>query len=59
MRQLYVPVYPDFQGAFEMSEKLKILVTGATGQQGGEVVKALLKNGHHVHALTRDRKSVV
>ena len=30
-----------------------ILVTGATGQQGGAVVDALLAKGHHVRGLTR------
>ncbi|MBS1516501.1 MAG: NmrA/HSCARG family protein [Bacteroidetes bacterium] len=32
----------------------KILVTGATGQQGGAVAKYLLKNGWEVSALVRD-----
>lgn len=31
-----------------------ILVTGATGQQGGAVVRALLQRGRAVRALTRD-----
>jgi len=31
-----------------------ILVTGATGRQGGAVVRHLLKNGWRVRALTRD-----
>ncbi len=31
-----------------------ILVTGATGQQGGAVLRALLKRGFTVRALTRD-----
>ena len=31
----------------------KILVTGATGQQGGSVVKSLLEAGHTVRAMTR------
>ena len=35
----------------------KILVTGATGQQGGSVVTALLKGGHSVRATTRNPKS--
>ena len=30
-----------------------ILVTGATGQQGGAVARALLAGGHKVRALTR------
>ena len=36
-----------------MSEKRTILVTGATGQQGGAVAHALLRHGHAVRALTR------
>lgn len=36
-----------------MSKPLSVLVTGATGQQGGEVARALLKKGHKVRALTR------
>ncbi len=31
-----------------------ILVTGATGQQGGAVARALLDGGHAVRAMTRD-----
>lgn len=31
-----------------------ILVTGATGQQGGATVRALLADGRHVRALVRD-----
>ena len=54
-----------------MSKKLAVVVTGATGQQGGAVVKNLLERGHEVRAVTRntdsakaralakDRKSVV
>jgi uncharacterized protein YbjT (DUF2867 family) len=34
-----------------------ILVTGATGQQGGATVKHLLAKGFKVRALTRNRKS--
>jgi uncharacterized protein YbjT (DUF2867 family) len=40
-----------------MASKLKILVTGATGQQGGAVAGALLSRGHHVRALTRSPDS--
>ncbi|MBN2532725.1 MAG: NmrA/HSCARG family protein [Spirochaetales bacterium] len=36
-----------------MEKKLTILVTGATGTQGGAVVNALLKKRHKVKALTR------
>jgi uncharacterized protein YbjT (DUF2867 family) len=34
-----------------------VLVTGATGKQGGSVVKALLDYGHRVRGLTRDPDS--
>ena len=37
-----------------MSEKLKVLVTGATGQQGGAVAKVLHRDGHTVRAITRN-----
>ncbi|MHA1548054.1 MAG: NmrA/HSCARG family protein [Alphaproteobacteria bacterium] len=36
-----------------MSDKLRVLVTGATGQQGGAVARVLLRDGHQVVALTR------
>ncbi|WP_315836860.1 NmrA/HSCARG family protein [Bradyrhizobium prioriisuperbiae] len=36
-----------------MSTKRSVLVTGATGQQGGAVAQALLSRGHRVKALTR------
>ena len=36
-----------------MSTKRTVLVTGATGQQGGAVARALLSRGHRVKALTR------
>ena len=35
-----------------MSTKRSVLVTGATGQQGGAVARALLSRGHRVKALT-------
>jgi len=35
-----------------------ILVSGATGQQGGAVVRALLKEGHQVIGITRNMESV-
>src|SRR5258708_12990509 len=36
-----------------MSTKRSVLGTGATGQQGGAVARALLSRGHRVKALTR------
>src|SRR5712691_550845 len=36
-----------------MSGKLKVLVTGATGKQGGHLVPRLLAGGHSIRALTR------
>lgn len=36
-----------------MADKRTVLVTGATGQQGGAVARALLARGHRVNALTR------
>lgn len=36
-----------------MSKSLSVLVTGATGNQGGAVARALIKKGHKVRALTR------
>ena len=40
-----------------MSTSRFVLVTGATGQQGGSAVKALLANGHRVRGLTRNAGS--
>jgi len=40
-----------------MGQKLVVVVTGATGQQGGAVVKSLLERGHTVRAVTRDTDS--
>jgi len=40
-----------------MSTSKTILVTGATGQQGGSVARHLMSNGHHVRALTRNPES--
>ena len=40
-----------------MTTKRSILVTGATGQQGGAVAHALLSRGHRVKALTRNPES--
>jgi uncharacterized protein YbjT (DUF2867 family) len=40
-----------------MSNSRHVLVTGATGQQGGSVARALLRNGHAVRGLTRNANS--
>jgi len=40
-----------------MTSSKLVLVTGATGQQGGAVTQALLKNGHRVRGLTRNAES--
>jgi uncharacterized protein YbjT (DUF2867 family) len=40
-----------------MSKKLTVVVTGATGNQGGAVVKSLLDRGHAVRAVTRSADS--
>jgi uncharacterized protein YbjT (DUF2867 family) len=40
-----------------MGEKLTVVVAGATGNQGGAVVKNLLERGHQVRAVTRDTES--
>jgi uncharacterized protein YbjT (DUF2867 family) len=40
-----------------MSTKLKVLVTGATGQQGGAVARVLHRDGHSVRAITRNPES--
>jgi len=37
-----------------MFHPLTVLVTGATGQQGGALARLLLKRGHHVLAFTRN-----
>lgn len=36
-----------------MSSPPSVLVTGATGQQGGALARLLLAQGRHVRALTR------
>jgi uncharacterized protein YbjT (DUF2867 family) len=36
-----------------MSRSLNVLVTGATGKQGGAVARLLMKRGHKVRGLTR------
>jgi uncharacterized protein YbjT (DUF2867 family) len=40
-----------------MSPSKLVLVTGATGSQGGSVVQALLKKGHQVRGMTRNADS--
>ena len=40
-----------------MAQSKRVLVTGATGRQGGAVVEALLSRGHQVRALTRNAAS--
>jgi uncharacterized protein YbjT (DUF2867 family) len=40
-----------------MPQSELVLVTGATGKQGGPVVEALLTRGHQVRALTRNAAS--
>jgi nucleoside-diphosphate-sugar epimerase len=40
-----------------MTEQRAVLVTGATGNQGGAVARALLARGHRVLAMTRDPRS--
>ena len=40
-----------------MAKSKLVLVTGATGKQGGAVVEALLTRGHQVRALTRNSAS--
>jgi uncharacterized protein YbjT (DUF2867 family) len=40
-----------------VAKQRKILVTGATGQQGGSLARLLLQKKHKVHALTRNTQS--
>jgi len=40
-----------------MSQNAVVVVTGATGKQGGAVVKSLLARGHKVRAVTRNTES--
>jgi len=39
--------------------KRKVLITGATGKQGGSAVRHMLGKGWNLTALTRDPKSKV
>lgn len=41
-----------------MAETKTILVSGATGQQGGAVARSLLKRGHRVRGLTRSSDKI-
>ena len=43
--------------AKDMSPQKKILVTGATGVQGGGVTRHCLESGHFFYALVRDPRS--
>jgi uncharacterized protein YbjT (DUF2867 family) len=45
------------KGDVVMGQKLAVVVTGATGNQGGAVVKSLLERGHEVRAVTRSTDS--
>src|SRR4051812_5701876 len=40
-----------------MAKTLAVLVTGATGKQGGAVARQLVQKGHRVRALTRKASS--
>jgi len=40
-----------------MTQSLTVFVTGATGNQGGAVARALIKHNHKVIALTRNKAS--
>src|SRR6202030_1015903 len=40
-----------------MAQKLTVVVTGATGKQGGAVARGLLERGHKVRAVTRNPNS--
>src|SRR5579862_2686059 len=40
-----------------MSQKLTVVVTGSTGNQGGAVARSLLERGHEVRAVTRNTAS--
>ena len=40
-----------------VANQKEILVTGATGQQGGSLARLLLQKKHKVYALTRNTQS--
>ncbi|MEQ1502289.1 MAG: NmrA family NAD(P)-binding protein, partial [Myxococcota bacterium] len=40
-----------------MMSKRSVLVTGATGKQGGAVARGLIARGHRVRALSRNPTS--
>jgi len=40
-----------------MAQRLTVVVTGSTGNQGGAVARGLLERGHEVRAVTRDPNS--
>ncbi len=44
-------------GGLRMANQLSVLVTGATGNQGGALARVLLSKGHHVRAVTRNPDS--
>jgi uncharacterized protein YbjT (DUF2867 family) len=48
----------DESGEAVTYESKKVLVTGATGMQGGAVTQALLRGGHTVTALVRNPESI-
>ena len=39
------------------AEPKRVMVTGATGQQGGHLARLLLRRGHHVRAISRSPNS--
>jgi uncharacterized protein YbjT (DUF2867 family) len=41
-----------------MTQRMKVLVTGGTGKQGGAILRRLREKGHAVRALTRSADSV-